>query len=356
MNNREAYKKAFDKITMPQNLEKEILEMTNKPKKTVWKAAVAFTTMAAVLCLFVFGALPQLGGGGGSQGNSFVLQAFAMEVQTSEPLTINLSDLIDDTNRNEIIVVTVDAAALQVRGSGDNPFTLHDNVAVLRIDLRSWGTNIESVEYFVDDGFFVDGRFHPEMGGVEILGSEIIISGNELGDDFSLNFGMRLPDLHSDQITVSATSTFIDGSQEERIIIIEIAEIEAATGIDSSLLDRNWVEPAEYLRVMDTVNAEMRNLLAANGEFGHFNLSNVEFFNSLVWDSNTNSVDFESFTGLTQINNGESQIWYTYAFECRETGGFLFEISRNNDQFTVRFIEHVDYIFTPPVREPRQRR
>jgi len=323
-------------------------------KRSLFRPIVAFATMAAVVCLFVFGALPHLNGADLSN-NSFTLTAFAMEIETSDPVAVNLADLIDESNPEGLLVVTVDAAALEVRGSGDNPFTLADNIAVLRFDLRSWGTNIEKVEYIVDDGFFVDGRFHTEMGGVEILGSEIVITGDELGDDFSLNFGMRLPDLHSGQITVSATSTFADGTQAERIIIIEIEEITTRLGQDS-LVDRNWIEPTEWIRVQNVIDDTMRGLLAPGGQFAHLSVEDVIYFRKVLWDSNTNSTDLESFADLELIANGESAIWYVQICPAIngadiEIGGFLFEISRNNDEFTVRFMRQVDYQFVPPTRE-----
>ncbi|MCL2838565.1 MAG: hypothetical protein FWE04_05835 [Oscillospiraceae bacterium] len=324
-------------------------------KRSLFRPIVAFATMAAVVCLFVFGALPHLNGADLSN-NSFTLQAFAMEIETSDPVAVNLADLIDESNPEALLVVTVDSAAVEVRGSGDNPFTLADNIAVLRFDLRSWGANIEKVEYILDDGFFVDGRFHTEMGGVEILGSEIVITGDELGDDFSLNFGMRLPDLHSGQITVSATSTFTDGTQAERIIIIEMAEVAALVGLDG-FVDTNWVEPADWFKVHDTINATMRSMLAPGGQFAHLGveLTDLFFFREMIWNPNTSSVDFESFTDLNMAN-GESQIWYIQICTIindvdMENGGFLFEISRNNDEFTVRFMRHIDYNFTPPTRE-----
>jgi len=327
-------------------------------KRSFFRPIVALATTAAVACMFVFGALPLLNGGGLSgqiSNNSFTLHAFAMEVQTNEPVAVNLADLIDEANPDGILVVTVDAEALNVRGSGGNPFTLADNIAILRVDLRSWGTNIESVEYVVDDGFFVDGRFHTEMGGVEVLGNEIAITGDELGDDFSLNFGIRLPDLHSGQITVSATSTFVDGAQEERIIIIEMAEIATLVGLDG-FADRDWVEPAELIRVHNEVNDTMRNLLAPGGQFEHLNAGHADFFREMVWNPNTNSVDSETFVNLDRIANGESEIWYVQVCTVinnlnQEIGGFLFEISRNNDEFTARFMQHVDYNHILPTRE-----
>ena len=338
---------------MPSTSAKErmLMNIKHSKKKPKWKTAVALTTAAAV---FVIAALVPWNEQG---GNAFTVSVFATEVQTSEPVTINLADLIDDANRRDIVVITVDAAALDVRGSGDNPFTLEDNVVVVRIDLRSWGTNIEKVEYAVDDGFFVDGRFHSEMGGVEILGSELVIDGNELDDDFSLNFGMRLSDIHAEQITVSVTSTFNDGSLAERIINIELAEVAAMVGFDD-LVDRSWVCPTVYIRVYDEISTAVRELVAPDGEFAHLNINDSGFVVKRVWNTNANTVDYDNFTSLSHINEGESQVWFAYILELdtpgsvpvNEAGGFLFELSRNNDDFTFNFIEHVDYTITPPPR------
>jgi hypothetical protein len=79
MSNKKTYKKSFEGVTMPEYLEKEILEMTNKPKKILWKSAIAMATAAAVVCFMVFGG--NFSTPTGTSSNSFVMTALAAEVQ-----------------------------------------------------------------------------------------------------------------------------------------------------------------------------------------------------------------------------------------------------------------------------------
>jgi|GEM_PF-4214579 len=161
MSNRETYKKAFEKITMPQHLEKEILEMNSKPKTTIWKPIIAMTAAIAVVCMFVFGGgLMTLFNNDGllptQIANAFTLTAYATEQQsygtldTQRPLELTQTD-------DEILILNFDDEGI-TGGSGIFSESGETTGAALHtgVGFKVDGENIASVRLSVDDGYFTD--------------------------------------------------------------------------------------------------------------------------------------------------------------------------------------------------------
>ena len=244
MSNRETYKKAFEKITMPQHLEKELLKMTDKPKRTIWKPVIAMTATAAVLCALVFGGdLMTLFSNDGilptQAANVFMLTAYAAEqqpdgtVDTQRPLELTQTD-------NEMLTVEFDDKGI-TGGSGifseSGEYvgaTLHTGVG-----FKVAGENIASVRLSVDEGYFTDFVIPEGEESYRFvqLGATHTMNPNELDAPFFWSFEVKGnivrshengvlsitfengEEIQAPTATINVVVTFEDGEVQEQSIM-----------------------------------------------------------------------------------------------------------------------------------------
>ncbi|MCL2152887.1 MAG: hypothetical protein FWH57_08020 [Oscillospiraceae bacterium] len=201
-------------------------EMPQKlQKRPVFKTAVSLASVAAVICLMVLGGtllFPR-------DDNVFELKAYALEQQADGSLERREVDLVNETY------------GWSFNEDGENVY--------INIWLKCEGENIESVDFYVDEGFFAKQYIIRENGqivrdGVPMAGSGYTIM--RYGDDY-VNVGNHFT-LHADEMTedllvfwgresrrvgndldlpsqliIRAVATFSDGKTHEEVLALDLS-------------------------------------------------------------------------------------------------------------------------------------
>jgi len=203
--------------------------MQNEEKKSsVFKVAVSFTAIAAVICLMVYGGVfsPKQG------ENLFFLKAYAMEQQTDGSIELREVDLLGDAHYWS---------------------TYNDgSLFYVSANLKCEGENIKSVDFFADEGFFAKQHLTIENGKIviaegvsagyrkapgdteytlvmygddfEIIGNSFTLDNAAITDDFLLFLGMEVSDWREQpsQMTIRAVATFNDGQTQEVVLRLDL--------------------------------------------------------------------------------------------------------------------------------------
>jgi len=217
MNNRETYKKAFEKVAMPNYLEKEILEMTSKPKRTLLKPVLVMVATAAAVCMFVFGGgFPFLNNDGitpTQTTNTFTLAAYAAEQQSDGTITAGRQlDISQSDSPGEISVYGVSYND----GDGIRDISVHATFT-----FRCEGENIKSVTFSASEGYFTrigDDYEWERLGSTYTVNQadELILWGFDVdvAEYEGNNNTLPMPTV----VTVKASVTFEDGEVQEKSV------------------------------------------------------------------------------------------------------------------------------------------
>ena len=158
-----------------------------------------------------------------------------LDVDSDVPVIATLSDLIG--NNTENIVVPMLPYGV---GGANRPISVWEHWLVFPINLEFTGTNIDRVLYSIENGSFVDGS--PTGSFISLLGREV--NTGTMGSDFPLHFAV--PYLNPPKSVVfTATATFRDGSQEERVVVLDIENVIALSGITPEELPSGTLPQAE---------------------------------------------------------------------------------------------------------------
>ncbi|NLV23057.1 MAG: hypothetical protein GXY49_13945 [Syntrophomonadaceae bacterium] len=174
---------AFNTIQPNNEIKNRVLDKViqkQHKKRPTFRAAVSFATVAAVICLIVFGStffLPQ-------GDNIFVVKAYAMEVQEDGSVELREVDIAD--TRPEYWGGHIDGAT---------------NTMYVGLGLRCEGENIESVEFSTDNGFFAE-QYIGNLADISTSGVPALYVGP---DNQMVMFGENFDDVGS-TITLDAES------------------------------------------------------------------------------------------------------------------------------------------------------
>ena len=199
-------------------------EMAQKQRKRpIFKMAVSFASIAAVICLMVLGGtllFPQT-------GNAFELKAYALEQQADGSIERREVDLVNESY------------GWSFNDDGENVY--------INIWLKCDGENIESVDFYVDEGFFAKQYIIRENGqivtdgvpmagsGSTILrygndyvnaGSHFTLNTDEMTDDLLVFWGRESRRVGNDlnlpsELTIRAVATFSDGKTQEEVLALD---------------------------------------------------------------------------------------------------------------------------------------
>jgi len=244
-------------------------EKSASKRKFVTRSVVSFATVAAVLCVMIFGGniLPFNGGSGDVPGqtsnNSFVLQAFAMEQQNGTLVPGSELEITDGRIAVEFDD-RLESSHLGVQGIFTNDDFIGGDLLGLIIStglgIRLGGENIVSATLTTDQGFFqvirtdnrtywyidrVDGIF--ELNDANL--SSLLIWGYEYKHDAPIPIGTREAGMTTRAVTnpndrITATSdklpesviftaivTFEDGEEQVKSITFNPRDVWEAVGI-----------------------------------------------------------------------------------------------------------------------------
>ena len=144
-----------------------------------------------------------------------------LEADSDVPVIAKLSDLIGNVSENFVVPMLPYGV-----GDTNRPISIWEHWLVFPINFEFTGTNVDRVLYSIENGSFVDGS--PIGDFISLLGREINTSA--MGSDFPLHFAV--PYLNPPKSVIfTAIATFNDGSQEERIIVLDIENVIALSGI-----------------------------------------------------------------------------------------------------------------------------
>ena len=194
-------------------------------KRPVFKAVASFASAAAVICLMVLGGtllFPQ-------DSNAFELKAYAMEQQADGTIEQREVDFVNETH------------GWSFNDDGENVY--------INIWLKCEGENIESVDFFVDEGFFAKQNIIRENGqivtdGIAMMGRDSTIM--QYGSDYvnaGSHFTLRADEMTEDllvfwgresrragkdlnlppELTIRAVATFSDGRTQEEVLVLDIS-------------------------------------------------------------------------------------------------------------------------------------
>ena len=253
---------AFNNIQPSDEVKKRVLNKAlQKQHKTrpVFRTAVSFGALAAVICLMVLGSMLLAPQG----DSSFSIKAYAMEQLTDGSIEWREVDLLDQTHN----------------------WSSHYNGSefYLNIRLNCEGENIKSADFYTDDGFFAiqylkieNGKTILEKGvpaggttnsdGVDIItnygldyeriGNKYTLDNGKMRDDLLLFLGKEVQvtdwdNLHEQlpsQMTIRAVVTFNDGKTQEQTLILNHTSRQGLTRFEypPEVLERKQEEAAKY--------------------------------------------------------------------------------------------------------------
>ena len=217
---------AYDSIEFSDATKNRMLEKTKqKTKKSkkhpVFRTAISLATTAAVLMFALFGQrffAPDV-------NNTFLLQAFAMEVQEDGTVGLRMLEYANFHN-------SLQYGTWHGHYDGEN-FYLNIAIGII-------GENIKQVEFTTDVGFFakqfIDRESFTEdtnlmtSGGrilmfgtdFEIVGNSFVVDESFIADDWILFLGQEGYAVKNR--TVRAVATFNDGTTQEEVITINLEE------------------------------------------------------------------------------------------------------------------------------------
>ena len=194
-----------------------VANMESKKKRPRFRRMIAATAAAAVFVVAVFGLMswnPQT-------RNAFAIAMLEIEVDDEVPVAINLSDLIGTDAENMIIPMIPHGI-----NDTNRPVSIWEHWLVFPVNLEFTGTNIDSVLYSVENGSFIDGSHTGPY--ISLLGREVHTGA--MGSDFPLQFAVPYLNPPS-EVIFTAVATFHDGSREERVMILDIEQVIALSGI-----------------------------------------------------------------------------------------------------------------------------
>jgi len=210
-----------------ENCHRQTMTQKRPEKRLVRRPVFAVATAAVLVVCIIFGSVlfnPQNGG----IMNAFTIRAYAMEHQVDGSVMLREVDLIEQSHNWGGAIV------------GENFF--------LSIRLHAEGENIQSVAFTTDDGFFAKQYLEIENGEViidnapilyvggsdyiafvgtdfEIIGSSLILYNDDMTDNLLPFLGMTFADRQiPQQMTIFAVATFNDGSMQEEVITISLAD------------------------------------------------------------------------------------------------------------------------------------
>ena len=213
-------------------------EMPQKQwERPVFKTAVSLASVAAVICLIVLGGtllFPQ-------DGNVFELKAYALAQQADGSIEQREVDLVNETYD------------WSFNDDGENVY--------INIWLKCEGENIESVDFYVDEGFFAKQYIIRENGqivrdGVPMagsgstimrygndyvnVGSHFTLHADEMTEDLLVFWGTESRRVGNDlnlpsQLTIRAVATFNDGKTQEEALAFDLS-MEGMQGFGVTIL------------------------------------------------------------------------------------------------------------------------
>jgi len=235
--------------------------IAQKQKKPLLRRVgfAAATATVLVVC-FIFGSIFFSSQDGGAS-NLFIIRAYAMERQADGSAMLREIDLFEQSHSWGGFL------------DGENFY--------LSIRLRAEGENIQSVEFFTDDGFFAKQYIEMENGGIvlgdapilyvgesdfiavfgtdfEIVGSSLILDSDAITDDLLLFLGLAVTDGQIPrQMTIHAIATFHDSTTQEETISISLEDRMGVMIISGDDIDESTPAHAEWWRNINLEEAEL---------------------------------------------------------------------------------------------------
>jgi hypothetical protein len=225
-------------------------------------------TVAAVLVLcFVFGNMiisPKV-------NNFFNLKAYAMEQQEDGTIALREVDLLD--------------------GKTHYWSTYSDgNVFYVSANLKCEGENVESVDFYTDDGFFAKQYLKVEDGVIiaedgvpatyrmapgdtertiimygddfDIIGNAFTLKKDAMTDDFLLFLGKAISDWRErpSEMTIRAVATFSDGKTQKKTLTLNLdatdAELVGTVKLPPEEIERERVESIRHEELVHSIPLE----------------------------------------------------------------------------------------------------
>ena len=234
-------------------------------KRPAFKTAASLAA-AAVICLMVFGSMLPAA----ESENFFSVKAYALEQRDDGSIELREMDLMGDEQRWS--------------------YHFDGSSFYLNINLKCEGENINSVDFYTDDGFFAKQYLKTENGRIvlepgvpaagrtnrdgdiavtmygrdfEKIGNKFTLNKDEIADDLLLFLGKeihvtdwkRVHEQFPSQMIIRAVATFNDGKTQEEIITLDLAAGEGSGSIvlPQEEIERRQAESAEYQELLHSI-------------------------------------------------------------------------------------------------------